>query len=55
MQTVWSNSDLLSNPYQIYDVRLGMVLKKHEVTKFATRNVKDFKIVGFHKIVNPID
>jgi uncharacterized protein len=41
--------------WQIYDLRLGLTLKRSGVTEFATRNVKDFKSVGFQKIVNPID
>lgn len=55
MKTVWNAVHLLNTPLQIYDMRLGIVLKQHGVRNFATRNVKDFKKVGFEKVVNPVD
>ena len=42
-------------PTHVYDRRLAAVLKKHGVTEFATRNTKDFRELGFQKLINPID
>lgn len=41
--------------WQIYDIRLGLMLRKAGVTEFATRNTRDFKSIGFEKLINPID
>ncbi|MFC7338000.1 VapC toxin family PIN domain ribonuclease [Haloferula chungangensis] len=39
---------------RIFDARLGMTLRHHGVTHFATANVKDFKGMGFEKVWNPL-
>lgn len=39
---------------KIVDIRLGLTLKSHGVTHFATANVKDFQGLGFEKVWNPL-
>ena len=39
---------------RIFDVRLGLTLRHHGVTHFATANVKDFQGLGFTKVWNPL-
>jgi len=55
MALVWEFASKLTNPYQIFDLRLGFALKRHGVREFATRNTKDFRLVSFEKLINPID
>jgi len=55
MKTVWDIAETQIKSEQIFDIRLGTVLKRHGVQTFATRNVKDFKLIGFKKLLNPID
>ncbi len=55
MGFAWQSSSNFSQATQIYDYRLGLVLKRHGVQEFATRNIKDFKSIGFNKLINPID
>ena len=55
MEEVWRNSQTLSRAVGIYDLRLGHTLRRHGVTEFATRNVRDFKNIGFKRLINPID
>lgn len=38
-----------------HDVILAATLISHGVGRFYTRNVKDFRLAGFHDLVNPID
>jgi uncharacterized protein len=38
----------------IIDARLGLTLRHHGVTDFATANVKDFEQFGFARVWNPI-
>lgn len=38
----------------IIDARIGLTLRHHGVTHFATANVKDFKNLGFEKVWNPL-
>lgn len=40
---------------QTHDIVLGVTLKAHGVRTFFTRNTKDFKIIGFQHLINPID
>lgn len=40
---------------RIIDIRLGLVLRHHGVTDFATTNVKDFQGLGFSKVWNPLE
>lgn len=39
---------------RIFDVRLGLTLQHHGVTRFATANIKDFQGLGFKKVWNPL-
>ena len=39
---------------KIIDVRLGLTLRHHGVTRFATTNVKDFGGLGFERVWNPL-
>ncbi len=56
MPEFWTSyAGKLLSAWSAYDVRLGLTLRKAGVKIFATRNVKDFKGLGFDKIVNPID
>jgi len=38
----------------IIDARIGLTLRHHGVTHFATANVKDFEGLGFEKVWNPL-
>ena len=38
-----------------YDIVLGVTLRSHGVTRFFTRNTKDFSEIGFRDLINPID
>jgi toxin-antitoxin system PIN domain toxin len=38
---------------RIFDVRLGLTLRRHGVTEFATRNVKHFEGLGFERVFDP--
>jgi uncharacterized protein len=38
----------------IIDARLGLTLRHHGITDFATSNVKDFKRFGFSRVWNPV-
>jgi uncharacterized protein len=39
---------------RIIDARLGLTLRHHGVTEFATANVKDFQEFGFGRVWNPL-
>lgn len=39
---------------RIIDARLGLTLRHHGVTEFATANVKDFSEFGFSRVWNPL-
>jgi toxin-antitoxin system PIN domain toxin len=39
---------------RIIDVRLGLTLRHHGITEFATTNIKDFNKLGFSKVWNPL-
>lgn len=39
---------------RIMDIRLGLTLRHHGVTEFATTNVKDFQGLGFARVWNPL-
>jgi predicted nucleic acid-binding protein len=56
MEPTWKATQKLSGQaYKIFDYRLGYTLLRAGVTNFATRNVKDFKEIGFKNLHNPID
>jgi hypothetical protein len=40
---------------RIYDVRLGLSLRRQGVTEFATANVRDFEGLGLERVWNPLD
>ena len=43
-------------PYQqTHDLLLGVTLKSNGVTRFYTRNTKDFSEMNFEELINPID
>ena len=39
---------------RIIDARLGLTLRHHGVTEFATANTKDFQEFGFQRVWNPL-
>ena len=39
---------------RIIDARLALTLRHHGVTRFATRNTKDFQGLGFDELLNPL-
>jgi len=39
---------------RLIDIRLGLTLRQHGVTEFATTNSKDFRGIGFTKVWNPL-
>lgn len=39
---------------RIIDARLGLTLRHHGVSNFATANVKDFQEFGFQRVWNPM-
>ena len=41
--------------HRTYDLVLAVTLRNNGVRRFFTRNVADFKDVGFESVVNPID
>jgi toxin-antitoxin system PIN domain toxin len=55
MDKVWS---LAARPgiarRRLFDARLSFTLLHHGVTEFATRNVKDFDTLGFHRVWDPL-
>jgi uncharacterized protein len=56
MPEIWANyAETIPSAWQIYDLRLGLSLKRAGVKVFATRNTRDFKMVGFEELINPID
>lgn len=38
----------------VFDTRLALTLRHHGVTRFATRNVKDFQTFGFEEVWDPL-
>lgn len=56
MSEVWSLIKINKiRPHQIYDLRLALTLKMAGVKTFYTRNTKDFKLIGFEKVIDPIE
>ncbi|MBT5706975.1 MAG: PIN domain-containing protein [Verrucomicrobia bacterium] len=55
MDQVWEYAAKPNFPRRrIFDVRLALTLQHHGVTRLATANVKDFKVLGFQKVWNPL-
>ena len=40
---------------KIFDLRMGLGLRRHGVTEFATRNIADFADLGFKKVFDPLE
>lgn len=40
---------------RVFDARLALTLRHHGVTRFVTRNEKDFRDFGFERVWNPFD
>lgn len=56
MGEVWSHAGKDQFAFRrIIDVRLGLTLRHHGVTEFATANIKDFGHLGFSKLWDPLD
>jgi toxin-antitoxin system PIN domain toxin len=56
MAVVWEHAAKKQFAFRrIIDVRLGLTLRHHGVTEFATSNVKDFRNLGFTKLWNPLE
>jgi toxin-antitoxin system PIN domain toxin len=54
MRQVWDRASRSTFPYrQIFDLRLAATLRHHGVTRFATRNLKDFESLGFEQLWDP--
>ncbi|OGQ11975.1 MAG: hypothetical protein A2138_15315 [Deltaproteobacteria bacterium RBG_16_71_12] len=54
MGEVWKRAKTLSVRNRIFDVRLALGLRRHGVTRFATRNIRDFQGFGFDEVFDPI-
>jgi len=55
MENVWAMA--AKDPFayrRIYDMRLAFTLRHHGVTRFATRNKKDFVGCGFVEVFDPL-
>lgn len=54
MDAVWKRVATPQFAYRrIYDIRLAQTLIHHGVDTFYTRNLKDFRDVGFARVVDP--
>jgi len=55
MPWVWQQASQRSMACRrIFDLRLAATLRQHQVTEFATRNIKDFEGLGLAKVWNPL-
>lgn len=55
MTQLWQRAAARSFVYgRIFDLRLGLTLRHHGVTEFATCNAKDFADLGFERVWNPL-
>lgn len=55
MEEVWQATRKRNFAFRrIIDLRLGLTLRHHGVTHFATANLKDFRGLGFEKVWNPL-
>lgn len=55
MDAVWALAATRDFAFRrIIDIRLGLTLRHHGVTDFATTNTKDFSGLGFERVWNPI-
>jgi toxin-antitoxin system PIN domain toxin len=53
-ESIWTRAAQSPARLTIYDTRLALTLRHHNVTDFATRNVKDFQGFGFKKVWDPL-
>ena len=52
---LWRWAETTEQGYRgIIDARIGLTLRHHGVTHFATANVKDFEGLGFERVWNPL-
>jgi len=54
VEDLWEKAADLPARLRIYDVRLALTLRHHGVTEFATRNLKDFRGLGFDRVWDPL-
>lgn len=55
MDEVWQATQNRNFAFRrIIDLRLGLTLRHHGVSRFATTNAKDFRGLGFEKVWNPL-
>ena len=56
MDEVWTWTQRRNFAFRrLIDIRLGLTLRHHDVTHFATTNTKDFRGLGFSKVWNPLE
>jgi predicted nucleic acid-binding protein len=56
MKTVWKRAAEPEFAYgRVFDARLAATLRHHGVTRFASRNERDFLGFGFDRVWDPID
>ena len=56
MAEVWEHAAKQQFAFRrIIDLRLGLTLRHHGVTEFATTNTKDFRNLGFSELWNPLE
>jgi toxin-antitoxin system PIN domain toxin len=54
MESVWDAAGREGFAFRkIFDLRLAFTLRHHGVTRFATRNLKDFASSGFERLFDP--
>lgn len=55
MEKVWQATRTRNFAFRrIIDLRLGLTLRHHGVTHFATANLKDYRGLGFEQVWNPL-
>ncbi len=55
MSRVWTVAANADQPRRaVFDARIGYTLLHHGVQQLATRNVKDFKGLGFERVFDPL-
>lgn len=55
MDTLWKKAGHPGFAFRrIFDVRLALTLRHHGVTDFATRDIQDFKDLGFTRVWDPL-
>ena len=54
MDQVWQYASTSDSVRRIYDIRLALTLRHHQVSHFATANQKHFASFGFKRVWNPL-